>query len=110
MKSTPLVCLALLMATVITLAITTPQNHILYLSAPDGPTRMKPVDVANSNHMVLTLEEAVARYEEKHGPIKNEPDDYVYDESDCLLGSCALEAEFFMVKWKIKSILRILVG
>ena len=110
MKSTPLVCLALLMTTVITLAITAPQNHIIYLAAPEGVTRMKPVDEATANHKVLTLEEAVARYEEKHGPIRSEPDDYDYDESDCLLGSCALESELFMVKWKVKSILRILVG
>ena len=66
--------------------------------------------MANANHKVLTLEEAVARYEERHGPIRSEPDDYDYDESDCLLGSCALESELFMVKWKVKSILRILVG
>ena len=71
MKSTPLVCLALLMTTVITLAITAPQNHIIYLAAPDGVTRMKPVDEATANHKVLTLEEAVARYEEKHGPIRS---------------------------------------
>ena len=46
----------------------------------------------------------------KHGPIRSEPDNYDYDESDRLLGSCALESELFMVKWKVKSILRILVG
>tara|TARA_Y100000589_G_C26856479_1_gene508128 strand:+ start:97 stop:405 length:309 start_codon:yes stop_codon:yes gene_type:complete len=102
--------MALLMATFITLQTTAPQNHIIYLAAPDGVTRVKPVDASTANQKVLTLEEAVARYEEKHGPIRVEPDDYNYDESDCLLGSCALESELFMVKWKVKSILRILVG
>ena len=110
MRSMPLICMAMLIATVITLQTTAPQNHIIYLAAPDGVTRVKPVDEATANHKVLTLEEAVARYEEKHGPIRSEPDDYDYDESDCLLGSCALESELFMVKWKVKSILRILVG
>ena len=110
MRSIPLICMAMLISTVITLQTTAPQNHIIYLAAPDGVTKVKPVDVANANHKVLTLDEAVARYEEKHGPIRSEPDDYNYDESDCLLGSCALESELFMVKWKIKSILRILVG
>ena len=110
MSRIPLLCLALLIATVITIQTTAPQRHIIYLAAPMGLMKMKPVDVANANHKVLSLEEAVARYEEKHGPIRNEPDDNDYDESDCLLGSCALEAELFMVKWKVKSILRILVG
>ena len=110
MRSIPLICMAMLIATVITLQTTAPQNHIIYLAAPDGVTKVKPVDVADTNHKVLTLEEAVALYEEKHGPIRNEPDDYNYDENDCLLGSCALESELFMVKWKVKSILRILVG
>ena len=110
MRSMPLICMALLIATVITLQTTAPQKHIIYLAAPDGVTRVKPVDVATTNHKVLTLEEAIARYEEKHGPIISEPDDNDYDESDCLLGSCALESELFMVKWKVKSILRILVG
>ena len=110
MRSIPLICMAMLIATVITLQTTAPQNHIIYLAAPEGVTRVKPVDEATANHKVLTLEEAVARYEERHGPIRNEPDDYDYDESDCLLGSCALESELFMVRWKVKSILQILVG
>ena len=110
MRSIPLICMAMLIATVITLQTTALQNHIIYLAAPDGVTRVKPVDEATANHKVLTLKEAVARYEERHGPIRNEPDDYDYDESDCLLGSCALESELFMVRWKVKSILRILVG
>ena len=110
MRTIPLICLAMLIATVITLQTTAPKNHIIYFAAPDGVTRVKPVDEATANHKVLTLEEAVARYEEKHGPIRSEPDDNDYDESDCLLGSCALESELFMVKWKVKSILRILVG
>ena len=110
MRSIPLICMAMLIATVITLQTTAPQNHIIYLAAPEGVTRVKPVDEATANHKVLTLEEAVARYEEKHGPIRNEPDDNDYGKSDCLLGSCALESELFMVKWKVKSILRILIG
>ena len=110
MRSMPLICMAMLIATVITLQTTAPQNQIIYLAAPEGVTRVKPVDETTANHKVLTLEEAVARYEEKHGPIRSEPDDYDYDESECLLGSCALESELFMVKWKVKSILRILVG
>ena len=110
MRSIPLICMTMLIATVITLQTTAPQNHIIYLAAPDGVTKVKPVDEATANQKVLTLEEAVARYEEKHGPIRKEPNDYDYDKSDCLLGSCALESELFMVKWKVKSILRILVG
>ena len=110
MRSIPLICMAMLIATVITLQTTAPQNHIIYLAAPDGATGVKPVDVANANHKVLTLEKAVAHYEEKHGPIRIEPDDNDYDDNDCLVGSCALESELFMVKWKVKSILRILVG
>ena len=110
MRSMPLICMAMLIATVITLQTTAPQNQFIYLAAPEGVTRVKPVDEATANHKVLTLEEAVARYEEKHDPIRSEPDDYDYDESDCLLGSCVLESELFMVKWKVKSILRILVG
>lgn len=110
MSRLPLFCLALLFATVITLQTTAPQNHIVYLTAPDGVTRLKPFDVANANHEVLTLEEAVALYEERHGPIKSEPDDYDYNENDCLLGSCALDAELFLVKLKVKYLLKELIG
>ena len=41
----PLICMAMLIATVITLQTTAPQNHIIYLAAPDGVTKVKPVDV-----------------------------------------------------------------
>ena len=106
MRSIPLICMAMLIATVITLQTTAPQNHIIYLAAPDGVTRVKPVDVANANQKVLTLEEAVARYEEKHEPIRTEPDDYNYDESDCLLGSCALEVELMIAKYRVINLFR----
>ena len=106
MRSIPLICMAMLIATVITLQTTAPQNHIIYLTAPEGVTRVKPVDEATANHKVLTLEEAVARYEEKHYPIRSEPDDYDYDESDCLLGSCALDVELMMAKYKLRKLLR----
>ena len=106
MRSIPLICMAMLIATVITLQTTAPQNHIIYLAAPDGVTRVKPVDVANANQKVLTLEEAVARYEEKHEPIRTEPDDYDYDESDCLLGSCALEVELMIAKYRVINLFR----
>ena len=106
MRSIPLICMAMLIASVITLQTTAPQNHIIYLAAPDGVTRVKPVDVATANQKVLTLEEAVARYEEKHGPIRTEPDDNDYDESDCLLGSCALEVELMIAKYRVIKLLK----
>lgn len=110
MNRLPLFCLALLFATVITLQATAPQNHIVYLAAPAGLTKFTPVEIAAANEKVLSLEEAVARYEEKHGPITNEPDDYDYNENDCLLGSCALDAELFLVKLKVKYLLKEFIG
>lgn len=101
MNRIPLICLALLTASVIALQTTAPQNHIIYLAAPDGVTKVKPVDAANANHKVLTLEEAVARYEDKHGPIRSETDDNDYDESYCLLGSCALDVTLMVARYKI---------
>ena len=110
MRSIPLICMAMLIATVITLQTTAPQNHIIYLAAPDGVTRVKPVDVANANQKVLTLEEAVADYERKHGPIRTEDEQHISDDSDCLLGNCTLDYHLFMAKIRVKYFVRNLIG
>lgn len=110
MRSIPLICMAMIIATVITLQTTAPQNHIIYLAAPDGVTKVKPVDVANANHKVLTLEEAVARYEDKHGPIRTEDEHHISDDSDCLLGNCTLDYHLFMAKIRVKYFVRNLIG
>ena len=106
MNGIPLICVAMLFASIIALQTTAPQNHIVYLPAADGVMKVKPIDAANANHKVLSLEEAIVRYEEKHGPIKNEEADYDYDESDCLLGNCALDVELMMAKYKLRKLLR----
>ena len=105
MNGIPLICLAMLFASIIALQTTAPQNHIVYIPAADGLAKFKPEDIANANHRVLSLAEAVARYEENHGPIRNDPADYEYDESDCLLGSCALEVEWMTAKYKMRKLL-----
>ena len=110
MSRIPILCLALLLATVITLQTTTPQNHIIYLAAPTGLTKMKPVDIAAHNQRVLTLEEAVADYERKHGPIRTEDEQHISDDSDCLLGNCNLDYHLFMAKIRVKYFVRNLIG
>jgi len=37
-------------------------------------------------------------------------DPYAYDDSDCLLGSCALDDELFFITLKVKYLLRVLIG
>ena len=110
MSRIPLLCLALLIATVITLQTTAPQKHIIYLAAPTGLTNMKPVDIAAHNQRVLTLEEAVADYERKHGPIRTEDEQHISDDSDCLLGNCTLDYHLFMTKIRVKYFVRNLIG
>jgi hypothetical protein len=66
----------MLFASIIALQTTAPQNHIVYIPAADGLAKFKPEDAANANDRVLSLAEAVARYEEKHGPIRNDAADY----------------------------------
>ena len=110
MSRIPLLCLALLIATVITLQTTAPQKHIIYLAAPTGLTKMKPVDIAAHNQRVLTLEEAVADYERKHGPIKTEDDKHVSDDSDCFLGNCTLDYHLFVAKIRVKYFVKNLIS
>ncbi|MAH60350.1 MAG: hypothetical protein CMB95_05875 [Flavobacteriaceae bacterium] len=102
--------MAMLIATVITLQTTAPQNHIIYLAAPEGVTRVKPVDEATANHKVLTLEEAVADYERKHGAIRTEDEQHISDDSDCLFGNCTLDYHVFMAKIRVKYFVRNLIG
>ena len=106
MNAIPIICVAMLYGSIIALQTTAPQNHIVYLPAADGVMKVKPIDAANANHKVLSLEEAIVRHEEKHGPIKNDAADYDYDESDCLLGSCALDVELMTVKYKMRKLLK----
>ena len=106
MSRIPLLCLALLIATVITLQSTTPQNHIVYIAAPEGLTKIAPLDVASANQKVLTLEEAAADYERKFGPIRSEEGQYVSDDSECLLNNCTLDYDLFMTKLKLKYFVR----
>ena len=110
MSRIPLLCLALLFATVITLQTTEPQKHIIYLAAPTGISKMKPVDIAAHNRRVLTLEEAVADYELKHDPIRTEDEQHISDDSDCLLGNCTLDYHLFMAKIRVKYFVRNLIG
>ena len=110
MRSIPPICMAMLIATVITLQNTAPQNHIIYLAAPTGLAKMKPVDIAAHNQRVLTLEEAVADYERKHGPIRTEDEQHISDDSDCVLGNCTLDYHLFMAKIRVKYFVRNLIG
>ena len=101
-----LLTIGFLFSAVWALHATMPQKNIFYIPAATGDIKVRPTVPESASMKVLSLEEAVARHEEKHGPIRYEAVDYNYDESDCLLSSCALEVELMMAKYRIRKLLR----
>ena len=104
MSRIPIICVALLFTTIVTLQTTAPQKHIIYLPASVEPMKVRPDGFITDSHKVIGVEEAVANYQEKHGPLGTEAQGY--DESDCLLGSCLLEVNLMMAKYRVMNLFR----
>jgi len=99
MARIPLVCVALLLASVFAMQLTSQQTNILYVPATNGPVKVRPANLIGPVPQVVDLQEADRRHKEIYGTDVTDP--YDYDDSDCLLGSCGLEIELMLVRHHI---------
>jgi len=99
MNRIPILCIALLMTTVITLQMTALQKHIIYLPADDGQMKTRPAGFPDPAPMVVSLEEADRRFRDRFNETY-EPVLPDRDETRCLLNDCEFEFYFIMAKYK----------
>ena len=104
MKSIPILCIALLLASVFAMQLTSPQNSVFYVPAAEGPMKVRPANLTGPAPQVVDLQEADRRHKEIYGTDVTDP--YAYDESDCLFGSCGLEIELTMAKLYLLSFIK----
>ena len=96
MKSIPIICVALLLASVFAMQLTTQQTNVFYVPATEGPMKVRPANLTDHMPQVVDLQEADRRHKEIYGT--NVTDPYAYNESDCFLSSCGVEIELIMAK------------
>ena len=99
MKSIPIICVALLLASVFAMQLTSQQTNVFYVPATEGPMKVRPANLTGPMPQVVDLQEADRRHKEIYGTDVTDP--YAYDDSDCLLGSCGLEIELMLVRHHI---------
>ena len=104
MARIPLVCVALLLASVFAMQLTSQQTNVFYLPATEGPVKVRPGNLTGPMPQVVDLQEADRRHKEIYGTAMTDP--YAYDDSDCLLGSCGLEIELTMAKLYLLSFIK----
>ena len=104
MKTIPILCTALLLASVFAMQLTSPQNSVFYVTAAEGPMKVRPANLTGPVPQVVDLQEADRRHKERYGT--NVTDPYSYDDSDCLFGSCGLEIELTMAKHYLLSFIK----
>ena len=93
----------LLLTAVLTLHITTPQRHIVYIPAIEDGVKVRPAGLLTATE-VVSLEEAERRYNERHGHAL--PDPHADYDEDCFLDSCSLEVALLMAKFTLKELVR----
>ena len=108
MARIPLVCVALLLASVFAMQLTSQQTNVFYVPATEGPVKVRPANLTGPMPQVVDLREADRRHKEIYGTDVTDP--YAYDDSDCLFGSCVLDDEIFFITLKVKYLLRVLIG
>ena len=99
MARIPLVCVALLLASVFAMQLTSQQTNVFYVPAAEGPVKVRPANLTGPMPQVVDLQEADRRHKETYGTDVTDP--YAYDDGDCLLGSCGLEIELMLVRHHI---------
>ena len=88
----------LLLTAVLTLHITTPQRHIVFIPAIEDGVKVRPAGLVTATE-VVSLEEADRRYNERHGHAL--PDPYADYDEGCFLNSCSLELDLKLAKFHI---------
>ena len=104
MKSIPIICIALLLASVFAIQLTSKQTNVFYVVATEGPVKIRPANLTGPMPQVVDLQEADRRHKQRYGTDVTDP--YAYDDSDCLLGSCGLEIELIMAKHYLLSFIK----
>ena len=104
MKSIPNICVALLLASVFAMQLTSQQTNVFYVPAAEGPVKVRPANLTGPVPQVVDLQEADRRHKQRYGTDVTDP--YAYDESDCLFGSCGLEIELVMAKHYLLSFIK----
>ena len=104
MKSIPIICVALLLASVFAIQLTSKQTNVFYVVAAEGPVKVRPANLTGPMPQVVALQEADRRHKEIYGTDVTDP--YAYDDSACLLGSCGLEIELIMAKHYLLSFIK----
>ena len=99
MNRIPILCIALLMTTVITLQMTALQKHIIYLPADDGQMKTRPAGFPDTVPMVVSLEEADRRFREKYKD--GLPEIPERDHSTCLFNNCDWDLAWFLLKYEV---------
>ena len=103
MKTVPILCTALLLASVFAMQLTSSHNSIFFLPAAEGPVKVRPANLTGPMPQVVDVQEADRRHREIYGTDVTDP--YAFDDSDCLLGSCGLEIELMLVRHHILNFL-----
>ena len=103
MARIPLVCVALLLASVFAMQLTTQQTNVFYVPATEGPVKFRPANLTGPMPQVVDLQEADRRHKEIYGTDVTEP--YAYDDSEFLLGSCGPEIELILVTDRLSALI-----
>ena len=93
----------LLLTAVLTLHITTPQRHIVYIPAIEDGVKVRPAGLVTATE-VVSLEEAERRYNERYGHAL--PDPYADYDEGCFLDSCSLEVTLLIAKYSLTKLVR----
>ena len=108
-----LLLIGFLCASVLALHVTTPQRHIVYIPAMDGPTKVRPANLPNPVPTVVSLIEADRRaFKEKAMQPPSPWDqpmpykDYgltleANDGQECWFNNCDLELDLKLAKFHI---------
>ena len=84
--------------TTFSLQLNTQEQHIVFIPAPEGPTKVRPVGFEETAAQVVTLEEADRSYRLKYG--HELPELPERDQSDCVFNNCEFEFYPLMAKYK----------
>ena len=100
MNQIKFLAVSLLSISTLTLHLTAPQSYIAYIPAVPENYKVRPEVPESPMPLVVSLEEAIQRYDESNAPRVATPDK---DDSDlCLVESCSLDLHLFWAKHFLK--------
>ena len=100
MKQIKFLAVSLLSLSILALHVTAPQKYVAYIPAVEEPYKVRPAVLQNPVPLVVSLEEAIKRYEESNTFRVATPD--IDDNDLCLVEDCSLDLQLFWVKHFVK--------